>query len=242
MTSHPYPCAACGLLTMKESPGSYEVCPACGWEDDALQLANPTTGGGANSESLVEAQASALTDPPTTNFRRDPAWRVVSDEEAYWYRSECNATHHWPNKPGAPPYWIAPFERVLTIPGYYDGARSGLALFRGLCHYFSSQFIDFEGEEDIFDLWPVDDETVQLALEDWAIWRRWHEAFHAGRVTSETHPALPQDRSRWDRLQQLLSGKLPPQGQPSISLHGEFRGHLITATNARVRWRTSRIQ
>ena len=54
------PCPACGFLTLGGTYGSYVICPVCGWEDDQLQLANPASGGGANSESLVEAQADAL--------------------------------------------------------------------------------------------------------------------------------------------------------------------------------------
>ncbi len=82
----PYPCPACGFLTFPEPPGSYSLCDVCNWEDDAVQLRHPALRGGANHESLVEAQRQAVSRLPlglhvTKGFRRDPAWRPLSDNE-----------------------------------------------------------------------------------------------------------------------------------------------------------------
>lgn len=81
------PCPACGFLTiLDESFGSYNICDVCGWEDDGVQLANPACGGGANKESLIEAQAAALQRYPLTQvevagFCRDNSWRPLSSAE-----------------------------------------------------------------------------------------------------------------------------------------------------------------
>lgn len=32
--------------------GDYDICPVCGWENDAIQLASPAEDGGANDLSL----------------------------------------------------------------------------------------------------------------------------------------------------------------------------------------------
>lgn len=46
-----YPCPCCGEYTI-ETPGMYDICKVCGWEDDDTQSADPDYAGGANSLSL----------------------------------------------------------------------------------------------------------------------------------------------------------------------------------------------
>jgi hypothetical protein len=54
-----YACPCCAFLTLHQPPpGSYEICPVCYWEDDALQFAEPDYEGGANQESLNVARAN----------------------------------------------------------------------------------------------------------------------------------------------------------------------------------------
>jgi uncharacterized Zn finger protein (UPF0148 family) len=107
------PCPCCGFLTLEEEYGSFVICPVCGWEDDGVQLANPTSSGGANSKSLAEAQAKAIEQYPVNvevanGYRRSFSWRplnmadisaadslrsekhwhskaVLNESEAYWH-------------------------------------------------------------------------------------------------------------------------------------------------------------
>lgn len=52
-----FPCPCCRFLTVSEQPpGSYEICPICGWEDDSVQFHNPKVSGGANDMSLSKAR------------------------------------------------------------------------------------------------------------------------------------------------------------------------------------------
>ncbi|WP_084258309.1 CPCC family cysteine-rich protein [Saccharomonospora iraqiensis] len=51
-----YPCVCCGYTVHDEMPNSHRICPVCFWEDDLAQLRWPTSAGGANKVSLVEAQ------------------------------------------------------------------------------------------------------------------------------------------------------------------------------------------
>jgi hypothetical protein len=52
-----YKCPCCGFLTLdEEPPGTFAICPVCFWEDDNLQFEDPDYKGGANEESLHEAQ------------------------------------------------------------------------------------------------------------------------------------------------------------------------------------------
>ena len=50
-----YPCPCCGRLVHEVPPGSFRICPVCGWEDNLAQLRWPGVSG-ANRRSLVEAQ------------------------------------------------------------------------------------------------------------------------------------------------------------------------------------------
>jgi len=87
MAPEEFPCPACGFLTFDEPPGSYNICKICGWEDDHVQLAHPRMQGGANRESLYEAQTKGLSKYPLVvqevdGVKRDPQWRLPTDEEA----------------------------------------------------------------------------------------------------------------------------------------------------------------
>jgi tRNA G26 N,N-dimethylase Trm1 len=56
-----YKCHCCGYYTLRESrDNSFEICPVCGWEDDAVQSSDPLYRGGANDESLQEARANYI--------------------------------------------------------------------------------------------------------------------------------------------------------------------------------------
>ena len=52
------PCPVCGALEFvkQDFPGSYDICSICGWEDDAIQFANPHDTTGANRVSLAQAK------------------------------------------------------------------------------------------------------------------------------------------------------------------------------------------
>lgn len=114
------------------------------------------------------------------------------------------------------------FEVVHTYD-WYDGPRRGVADYRGEPHLFESEWWDGEDwETDTSLLTPIEPETFAWALEDWAIWRRWETAFHRGEAT-ESHPALPEDRSRYVELERLLEGRLAIDPARAIRKRAEFR-------------------
>lgn len=57
-----YACPCCSNLTFDENPpGTFEICPVCGWEDDEAQFRDSTYEGGANSVSLDQARNNFAT-------------------------------------------------------------------------------------------------------------------------------------------------------------------------------------
>lgn len=48
-------CPACGRPSLAE-PGTFQVCPACGWVDDPAQSREPDQSEGANGLALTEAR------------------------------------------------------------------------------------------------------------------------------------------------------------------------------------------
>jgi RNA polymerase subunit RPABC4/transcription elongation factor Spt4 len=80
------PCPSCGFLVFSELPGSYDICPICGWEDDDVQLKWPGLRIGANSICLYESQQIILNEIPLDieehkGYVRDTDWRPLSEEE-----------------------------------------------------------------------------------------------------------------------------------------------------------------
>jgi hypothetical protein len=121
------------------------------------------------------------------------------------------------------------FERVHTVTDWWDGPREGIADFHGEPHIYQCQFDEIEDDwSRTLLLTPVDEETLRLALEDWAIWTRWERAFHEGRTTQATHPALPEDRQRRQEIEVILEGRLTVDPSTAVRVAGEFRGRKNT--------------
>ena len=100
---------------MEGAYGSFSICPICGWEDDCVQLANPTSAGGANRESLQDAQHKALTKHPigvslAGGYRRSTSWRPLNSTELQY--AECNRSiKHWYSQgvyEECDAYWLKP--------------------------------------------------------------------------------------------------------------------------------------
>ena len=121
-----YPCPCCGYLVFDEGPGSYDICPICFWEDDAVQLEFATNGGGANKVSLVggqlnfasfgacEKRIAAHVRLPSEADQRDATWRPIDLKRDHF--------EDWKNRdaPRAPQhdeklyYWRPAFWRNST--------------------------------------------------------------------------------------------------------------------------------
>jgi len=83
MSNKKYTCPCCGYKTLDDlPPGTYEICKLCGWEDDFVQFRDPDYEGGANGESLREAQYNFLKefelDKETFGYEKDKGWEILS--------------------------------------------------------------------------------------------------------------------------------------------------------------------
>lgn len=113
-----FPCVCCGYITV-DALGSYDICPVCHWEDDIVQLRYPMLAGGANPNSLIDAQANFVATgsshprravrvrPPAADEFRDEGWRpleLARDnfelERGGTWPSDYTALYWW-----RPTYW-----------------------------------------------------------------------------------------------------------------------------------------
>ena len=77
------------------------------------------------------------------------------------------------------------YERVHTVVDYYDGPRKGIADYGGKPHLFECIFDESKDDySQMFHLKLLDPETFRIAMEDWAIWKRWEMHFTPVRQTS----------------------------------------------------------
>jgi Cysteine-rich CPCC len=85
-------CPCCGYKSLKtEYYGSYSICPICFWEDDQIQLEDPTYAGGANKLSLIDCQKNYIkfgacewdmkhyVRPPYPDEVKDENWKPLTD-------------------------------------------------------------------------------------------------------------------------------------------------------------------
>ena len=79
MSTELHTCPCCGFKTLEENPpNTYEICSLCDWEDDGIQFNNPDYEGGANNESLREAQHEFLNaSGKVSGYVKDPSWVIL---------------------------------------------------------------------------------------------------------------------------------------------------------------------
>ena len=116
------------------------------------------------------------------------------------------------------------FETVYTCTDWWDGPRGGIADLLGSPYLFKSEWDDANDDyANTFLLCPVDAETFALALEQWAIWRRWETAYYRGQTTIAEHPALLEERPRYDELTRLLTERLVIDKEKAVRKAATFQ-------------------
>ena len=121
-----YPCPCCGYLVFDQGPGSYDICPICFWEDDAVQLEFATSGGGANKVSLLDGQRNVAAlgacenaavghvRPPSKEDQREAAWRPIDLARDRFDDWSNRAAQRAPEHDERLYYWRSTFWRNST--------------------------------------------------------------------------------------------------------------------------------
>lgn len=131
------------------------------------------------------------------------------------------------------------YEAVFTVSEYYDGPRGGLANFRGIPHIYECVFDQqHDAYSDSFLLMPVGPEILAAAMTNWKIFLKWREAFDAGQTTLATHPALPEDKARYDETRKRLEVAISLAKPGAIRARASFEilGEATASRDVHTRW------
>jgi len=117
------------------------------------------------------------------------------------------------------------YERVHMVWDIYDGVRSGLADFGDGPHYFCCEHDSSgsDGYSDVFGLWPIDQQFLALAQEQWSLYKAWEYRHHSGEVSVATHPGHRGQIPRYDELQDYRDRFLGALGVSSFRAIPTFR-------------------
>lgn len=73
-------------------------------------------------------------------------------------------------------------------------------------------------------------------LEDWGTWIRWEQAFKSGEASKATHPALSEERERYEEVKRQIGGRLFVDADTGRELKAEFRSVHVGWDGVEVKW------
>jgi hypothetical protein len=77
---------------------------------------------------------------------------------------------------------------------------------------------------------------LPLIEERQAIFLRWKRAFRAQNTTLDTHPALPEERARYEELSKTI-GPIRVDAKRAVSVRAAFRNINVDGLGTEVEWR-----
>lgn len=97
-------------------------------------------------------------------------------------------------------------DAILTMPGYFDGPRSGICTFGNIPMFYESTWEDLDAGDgpgvDRFFLARVDEVCLKAATEAWKIWEKWGAALHSPQIKEALE--LSENRERMYELDALV--------------------------------------
>lgn len=138
---------------------------------------------------------------------------------------------------------FGPPERVYVENERYDGPRAGVADVNGVPHRFKSLYD--EADDDYlgtFLVWPIDDASLQLEIEQWQIFVEWNARYEADLSTVESHPGQGGVNLRWDEIEMTLRAsreQIPADARRArveVELLDRERRYEAGGPDYRLRW------
>ena len=133
------------------------------------------------------------------------------------------------------------WNQVVTIDDFYDRPRSGIAFYgERLVSYKTLWNEEIDDYSSLYGVTPIDVNLLPLIEEYWEIWKRWDAAFHDGEASRESHPALPDDRARYEELSVLLKFHTEVDQENCLKVEAEFRSARPGWDGIEVCWHLAR--
>lgn len=114
-------------------------------------------------------------------------------------------------------------DKVIVENSWWDGPRSGITLIKGKPFRFISDFGDSKDKTEIFSLYTISIEEMELEQEQWTIFVSWNNAYEAGNATTDTHPANGGISERWDELEEILKESRDQTNNPVFQATAVFK-------------------
>jgi len=115
-------------------------------------------------------------------------------------------------------------DKVYTVDVFWDGPIAGAANFEGKPFYFDAVEDDIASADGglNFTLIALNEDIFCLILENIEIKKRWQIAFEKGETTSDSEPALPNEKAKFDDNRAEIDNYLFRQQSTSITKKGIF--------------------
>jgi hypothetical protein len=139
------------------------------------------------------------------------------------------------------------WEDVPFVSNYYDFPLEGVAHFRGTPHLFfvhDEHWIPAADDPDdgervvVYALFPIPEDLKAALEEKNAIFERWLAAWQVDPTRMKDHPALPEDRARYNALQDKVVPRLDilRRTPPDVLRTGDFVRDRHSGADGRSHW------
>jgi uncharacterized protein YrzB (UPF0473 family) len=113
--------------------------------------------------------------------------------------------------------------KVIVENSWWDGPRRGITIIEDIPYRFVSDFGDAKDQIEIFSLYLISKEEMELEQEQWTIFVNWNNDFEVGKASTNTHPASGGISERWDEIEEILKEARNKTENPSFKAAAVFK-------------------